>query len=184
MPVVRSETGAEAEERNRFEQHVSCAKTSDGSVIPPGNPYQYREWPRMLYMARTGEHDETCGKAGCWAPDLHNGQYFVIHPRHEAWSRGSYTIAQTEHEYERLYAQGWRKTQAEAMAYAHRFERVISDAAAERAYADRNMSPAAKAEAAQVEAESATHVAEIPVAPVKRRGMPKGGWPKKEKVVI
>jgi hypothetical protein len=147
MPVVITPDSDEAKERAKWEQH------SD-RFGPPGNPYVYREYPRMLYRARRRD----------------DGQLMVIDPTNEQWSRGSYAIAHNEHELEKLMGQGWRKTQQEALEYAHGLEEDISDAAAHRAYEDRNMSDKAKVESVQVEEASGLHVPEIPQK--KRRGRP------------
>ena len=57
---------------------------------------------------------------------------------------------------------GWRPTPQEALARLEQKDKAIADAAAHRAYEDRNMSDAAKAEVAAVEAETEAHVAEVP----------------------
>lgn len=53
----------------------------------------------------------------------------------------------------------------------------LAVAAAERNYADRNMSEKAKAHRDEVEQASSVHLGEIPETPIKRRGRPKKAEP-------
>lgn len=57
---------------------------------------------------------------------------------------------------------GWRPTPQAALELIKAKDQREADAAAHRAYEDRNMSEAAQAEVAAVEAETAGHVAEVP----------------------
>jgi len=125
----------------------------------------FAPFPRMLYMARKrpdgvmsiGESDDTL---------------FGNRPgAAEAFTGTCQITVQTESEMNKYMELGWRPTPAEAIERYQAKEKYISDAAAHRAYEDRNMSDAAKAEAAAVEAEHAEHVAEVPE--VRRRGRPR-----------
>jgi len=122
----------------------------------------FSPFPRMLYMARrrpdgvpsTGEVDDK----------IFGGQPGAA----ETWSNGCYRVVEDEDEQRKAMSLGWRFTPAEAMERFHEKELTLANQAAMRAYEDRNMSAAAKAEAAEAEASTEEHVAEIPEAPKKR----------------
>lgn len=139
MPRVISPESAEAVELARFEQP---------NYRPQDHPY-----PKMLYKARRTS-DGTMG-----VHDVNNEQFanscqkIVMNESDEAVARG----------------QGWAVTAKEAMARYAKDEDGVSEIAAVRAYEDRNMSDAAKAEAKAVEDASSSHVAEVPEAPRVKR---------------
>jgi hypothetical protein len=126
-------------------------------------PYVFDRFPIMLYMARQREDgivrvaetdDKQCGgKPGAA----------------EVWTMGNQRIAKNEDEFLKLKGQGWAETAADAMELFEKRRKEVSTAAAHRAYEDRNMSEAAKAEAAVVEAAQFEHVAEVPEKPAKRK---------------
>ena len=80
-------------------------------------------------------------------------------------------IVQTEQERALWIERGWRPTPQEALERLEAKERSIADAAAHRAYEDRNVSEKAQAEVAVAEAETPEHVAEVPVK--RRPGRPR-----------
>lgn len=125
----------------------------------------FTAFPRMLYMARrrpdgvpsTGEVDD---------------KIFGNQPgAAETWSNGCYLVVEDEDQMREAMSRGWRQTPAEAMARFNEKEQALANLAAVRAYEDRNMSDAAKAEAAKLEASTEEHLPEIPEAP-KKRGRP------------
>src|SRR4030095_3437630 len=73
-------------------------------------------------------------------------------------------VANTEGEYLILKGQGWTDHPQEALDRFEEEEVRVSDAAAERAYEDLKLSPAAQAEAAAYEKTTPKHVPEIPEA--------------------
>ncbi len=82
--------------------------------------------------------------------------------------------AETEVERSRLESQGYVwGGQSEALKAFHAREQEIAVLAANRAYTDRKLSPAAQAEAREADASTSKHLAEIPALPIKRRGRPK-----------
>ena len=139
---------------------------------PPGAAY-----PKMLFKARRGEHDAACEQRGCWCPQLHSGKLFVIapgmNPECESWSKGSYVVVETEDQHLKMRGQGWSDTQEKAIELAEANDHALAQAAAERHYAEKRMSPKAQEEAKAVDQEEFHHVAEIKETPIKRRGRPR-----------
>src|SRR5262245_21769760 len=95
----------------------------------------------------------------------------------EAWTKGCQRTVQSESEYDRARDEGWRDSHARAMEFHEGLERAIADAAAYRAYEDRNMGEKAKAEAEKHDEEAGiAHVPAIPEARLSRkRGRPARG---------
>ena len=127
------------------------------------------QYPRMLYMAQerpdgivsVGEvSDRLCSEPGAGIQDGAAANF----------TKRCQRIVKNENEERVALEQGWRRTQQEARDRIEDKKRIIADAAAHRAYEDRNMSDKAKAEVAAVEAATEQHVAEVPEAPrVKRK---------------
>lgn len=138
----------------------------------PGNPYTYRPFPKMLFRAELVN-----GKALCMMPAA--DPYGTADPR--AYERAEeharrftercQRIVKDEQEMSRAAEDGWRESPQEAVEYLERRETARADAAAERAYADRNMSEPAKREI--LAEQNATGGEHIPAMPEKRRGRPK-----------
>lgn len=165
-------SASELAELVKFEQFPSEITVMAGK--PPGNPWKFRPFPRMLRMAR--QHPKT----GKWVMSLERPnrydfptetQYDQAREQYEKFSESCLRVVQTEREYDAAKAEGWRDTDKEAFEFREQEQAKLAQEAAERAYRDRNMSENAKAEAEKVEAETFGHVAEIPEAP-RRRGRP------------
>jgi len=124
-------------------------------------PYVFEMFPKMLFKA---------------AKRATGGPWIVVDPLDERFSAANQITVQNENEMERAIRDGWCMTPQEAVARQLGFEKDISDAAAHRAYEDRNMSASAKAEIAAAEEATSDHVAEVVQKPIKRRV----GRPKKE----
>ena len=80
----------------------------------------------------------------------------------EAWTATCQKTVKDEYEMQKAMEGGWRKSHAEALEHFEKREQYKGNVAAHRAYEDRNMSEAAKSEAAAVEASTEEHVPEIP----------------------
>lgn len=80
-------------------------------------------------------------------------------------------VVKTEAEYLLAASLGWCDSPQEAMAQLEREQDALSNDAAVRAFDDRHLSEAAKAEAEAVESSTLAHLPEIPAAP--KRGRPK-----------
>lgn len=139
--------------------------------MQPGNPYVKREFPKMLYKAHHYQ-----GQVRCMAAPPNVGLFLsqteLLRAEEEArrFTESCQRIVQDEREFTRAMEEGWRESPQEAVEFVQARDRAISDAAAHRAYEDRNMSEAAQREIAEAEATIDGHVAEVPV---KRRGRPR-----------
>jgi hypothetical protein len=117
-------------------------------------PYRFEPFPQMLYRASK----RADGVVSLFDSE---GQY----------ARSCYIEARSEAERQQYLEAGWRPSPEEALEAFEAKEKAIADAAAHRAYEDRNMSEAAQAEVKAAEAETAEHVAEVPVK--RRPGRPR-----------
>lgn len=109
-------------------------------------PRVFQEFPKMVYKAGRNE----VGK-------------IEILERH---------VVQNADEERNLASRGFRGGQQEALDLCGAEARELAKLAANRAYQERTMSDAARAEAEAYEASVDEHVAEIPEAPKKKRGRP------------
>lgn len=164
--------GMEAAELRKHEQFPTYFTGPQG----PGNPYRYRPFPKMLYRAELTES----GKVACMLPEPSPLEFRMAMDPPSAHRQATEAVnnfntrcqkvVNDEAEMSRACEDGWRQSPKEAEEYLHSRFRKDGDAAAERAYADRNMSEKAKAEAAAFEqADGPFHQPEIKEQPVKRR---------------
>lgn len=141
----------------------------------PGNPYVYREYPRMLYRAQRMPNGKvSCGEAPPHPhyfadPQAYDRELGMI----ESFNRSCYRLAKDESEEAVLKGQGWCRSQQEALAAFEREQQAIGNAAAEAAYAVARMSDKAQAEHAAAEASTEHHV--VDVVPARKRGRPVKG---------
>jgi hypothetical protein len=136
----------------------------------PGNPYVYREYPKMLYKA---QHFQ--GKRVCMSPppdpldwptrDKYKAAVEAVRRFNESCTR----VVKNEAEESRSMEDGWRDSPEAAMEFIKDRDKKFSTEAAHREYDDRNMSEAAKKEIIQAkEAADGAHLAEVPRQPVRR----------------
>lgn len=159
-----------ANEMEKFEQFPSRYGGS------PGNPYQYRPFPKMLYRAEFWK-----GKAVCMAapPDPleypNPSEFQRVEEAARRFSESCQLIVKGEVEYQRAMENGYRESPDEAVSYLLSRRAAQGQAAAERAYADRGMSEAAQAEAKAASVEhfdnEGEHLAAVPEK--RRRGRPR-----------
>jgi hypothetical protein len=114
-------------------------------------PYAHQPFPRMVYRAMRTD----------------DGSVVVTHPEPAVASQCQLTV-KDQAELQRALESGWREHPDEAKALLESRRRKVADEAAHRAWDDRNMSDAAKAEAAQ--AEAAAGIDHVPEVKAKRRG--------------
>lgn len=135
-------------------------------------PYRFEEFPRLMYRARKRpdgvvavieNDDRRCTEPGTPAQP----------GAAEQWSRGNYMEVADQREYQKALETGYRPTPQAALDFFHQREQSIADEAAHRNFLDRNLSPAAKAEAEAFEGDGSEHVPEIPEAPKRKPGRPK-----------
>lgn len=175
MAILINPESESAKELARWEQHQS-QYTIGG--LKPGNPYVYREFPKMMYLAR-----QIPGN-GKWATSQEAPAFFGFRDQNE-WDRACQQAMQfttscqrtvnDDRERERARNEGWRDTPQEAVEFREALDKAIGDAAAERNYRDKSMSEKALAESAAAEAEHFGHLPEIPEKPVVKAHK---GWPK------
>lgn len=155
-----------AKERAKFEQFP----TAFGS---PGNPYVYREFPKMMYRAEVYQGRIACGATVADSGEFANpNEYNRQDEAAQRFSRRCQREVKDEREQQIAMESGWRTTQAEAVAYLEARQKAQGQAAAERTYQDRNLSEPAKAEAKAAELqhfnETGRHLEAVPEKPVKR----------------
>ena len=143
----------------------------------PGNPYTYRPFPKMVYRAEVWQGKPVCMAAPPDPMAFPNPNDF--HRAEESSRRFSercQRIVKDESEYQIAMENGFRESPGEAVEYLEARQRAESNAAAERNYADRNMSEKAKVEATEevkrIFSEEGRHAGEVPEKPRKRRGRP------------
>ena len=125
----------------------------------PGRPFVHHEFPVMLYRAAV----RFDGKVSVGEGD--DRTFGGVPGAAEQFTRQCQRIANDDSELEKAMAEGWRKTQKEALEQHEKLQKFVETAAAHRAYEDRGMSEAAKREAAEAEAAVPEHVAEVPEKP-------------------
>jgi len=111
-------------------------------------PYVYHEYPKMLYRA---------GRTPAGVPAIVDSH-----------------VVESATQEANLRSRGFHPGQDVALAALHAADQEAAQLAANRAFTDRRMSPAAQAEAAALDAQSTSH---LPVLPERPR---KPGRPKKE----
>ncbi len=117
----------------------------------------FAAFPKMLYMAKKRPD-------GIVSVQETDDRLFGNNPgAADAWTATCQKVVKDEYEMQKALEAGWRKSQAEALEHHEAREKYKGDVAAHRLYEDRNMSEAAKAEAAEVDASTDEHVPEIPV---------------------
>lgn len=150
-------------------EYVPGPHTEYGKELAKWNVKRpYAEYPKMMFRARQLPSGKwSCGEV---SDSLFNG----VPGSAEQWTNGCQLVVHSDAERDRAMGDGWRDHPKDALEHQEALQRAIADAAAERAYADRNMSEKAKAEAKAVDDAHFEHVAAIPEA---KRGP---GRPRKE----
>src|SRR5512136_2551065 len=114
----------------------------------PGNPYQYRPFPKMVYRAQKFQGQIRCMAAPPNAIEFPQVQDFMRSEQAaDAFTKACQLTVQNEAELQRAFENGYRESPHEAVEYLEARESARSNAAAERHYQDRSLSDAAKAEA-------------------------------------
>jgi len=168
VKVPGSKLGLEME---KWEQFPS------GWGANPGNPYKFRPFPQMVFKAQ-----KINGKPFVQLPDPNRFDYQTrdefkaAHERKAKFDSECQRVVQNETELSRAMEDGWRTSPEEAVAFVLGRDEDISRATAEREYADRNVSEAAKREIQTAkDAVGGEHLAEIPEKPVVKRRCSKCG---------
>lgn len=165
--IVISPASELGKELRKWEQHHTY-------LVPPGthpgNPYVFREFPKMLYKAQKQRN----GQYACMlpAPVSYDYERADAYERavliKESFDKSCYRIVADETAERLAKGQGWAETIPAALELAEAHERAIADAAAEAAYAAQRMTEQARAELKA--ADAATHAHVVDVAPTLKRG--------------
>ena len=133
-------------------------------------PDSFEKYPQMVYRAEKVNGKNVCGMPEPLRETFKTDEHWrrACEMTDQANRRRQRTV-NNEEEYEAARRDGYRDSQAEAIAFLNGLDDDVAKAAAHRHYEDRNMSPQAKAEAEKVDAESYEHQPEIQAQPIKRR---------------
>lgn len=136
----------------------------------PGNPYNYRDFPKMLYRA-----EEVNGKAVCMSAAPNPLEFKDQQEFHRAeemarkFTERCQLKVNSREEQQKAMENGWREDPTEAVEYLRGRQKDVSTAAAERLHAEQRMSAKAKAESKAAMDEAGVHLGEIPETPILRR---------------
>ncbi len=134
-------------------------------------PYQFRPYPKMLYHSSYGEAKDAYDRAlRIPARGTEDGARAQALLEAQRALDASMRIVQTEDEAVALQG-AWFDSPQAAAAAKEQWAQAIAQAAAESAYEDRRLGPAAKAERKAADEASDGHLVEIPAV---RKGWPKG----------
>lgn len=158
-------------EMNKFEQFPFSKWSAGGQ---PGRPYEYRPFPKMVYKAERKD-----GRISCMAAPPSEDDFPTAKAYEQArqaairFTEKCQRVVDTPEELSRAFEEGWRESPQAAIEFIEGRDRAQADAAAHRNYEDRGMSDAAKRESAAAEAAHDGHLAEVPVARIRRKPGPK-----------
>jgi len=149
------------------EYHKEMRKWDQPNYNPANHPY-----PKMLYKA----HRTANGKWATFEPRPFARDFYEDKDWERAcaqadqFSSQCQRIVNGEEEHGKARDEGWMDTQSEAVQHQMDLQKMISTAAAERAYQDKNMGEGAKAEVKAAEESHFGHMPEIPERKIRRRG--------------
>ena len=153
----------------KHEQHHTRFTNDE---VPPGNPYVYREYPRMVYKAV--QHPKT-GQMFCMAIDPSPMMFSFPQEYQNACAatamlnRQCYRVVQDDTEFRIAKNDGWHESPGQALSghEEDHWKTVVEDTA-KRHFSDRRMSPEAQAEAAAVDASTEHQVPDVQVEQSRR----------------
>lgn len=121
------------------------------------------QFPKMLYRASKRPDGVVS------VNEVSDGPFGGAAGAADSFNRGCQRIVKGPQEMQSALEGGWHQTQQDALESYERKERLRSDAAAHRAYEDRNLSEKARAEMGTAEAATPEHVAEVSEKPRAKR---------------
>ncbi len=172
MGVVHSVETELGKELAKHEQHRTKF-TSD--EVPPGNPYQYREYGtsgKMLYKA---QYHPRRKRMECMIIPIQSIAFATVAEAQadeqyvEQFNRSCTRIVHTADEERIAKNDGWCASPQLAMEECERRRAAIGDVTAQRHFTDQRMGANARAEARAADDADGEHVADVP-APRKKRG--------------
>jgi hypothetical protein len=168
MPVVHKPASAYGQELRKWEQHHTQYSIDEEGNSRPGNPYVYREFPKMLYRA----HQWRNGQFMVSAPPVtvfETGpeRFGLAEEEATVFNRSCQKTVHSESEERIAFGQGWRRSPQEAMDLHKKEEWDLAEVAANAAFNASKMSERAHAEFEAAQGEDLAHVPD-PAAPKKR----------------
>ena len=164
--IVVTPGSAHQKEMARFEQFPH-SKWAFGN---PGNPYQFRRWPAMMYHAERRNGKIMCMESEPQAFEFQHTQNYVqaVEGAKHFTAKCIKTVGGQE-EWARAMEQGWRDSPDDAIKACEERENSVMKDVAHLNYEDRNLSDLAKAEKAAAElANGNVPLAEVERKPVRR----------------
>jgi hypothetical protein len=141
----------------------------------PGNPYVFREYPKMLYKAQRMPN----GQYACLmpAPDPYAyerpDQYQRAILFWESFNRSCYRTVDDESQERLAKGQGWALDAKAAMELHEKEQQAIGNAASEAAWAAQRMTEKARAELASADGSTHQHVTDVTGVPASAAGSEK-----------
>lgn len=170
--MVINPHSALGKELRKWEQHRS-------ELVPrgtnPGNPYVFREFPKMLYKAQRMPN----GQYACLssAPDPYAYERMDLYQQAtlmvETFNRSCTRIVANESEERLAKGQGWSNTTTDALKAHEAHEQAIGDAAAEANFYAKRMTAKAQEELNAAAESTHQHVADVVGVAKSKRGRPK-----------
>jgi hypothetical protein len=163
MPVVITPSSELGKELRKWEQHHTQYSLTEDGNSQPGNPYQYRPYPKMLYKA----HQRPNGQPGCMLPPPYAFEFASMDQYEracleiEAFNKTCYTVVHDESQERIARGQGWATDPKGALDLFEQAQQAIAQAAAEAAFAARRMSESAQQEFSEAEASTSEHVTDV-----------------------
>jgi len=161
-PNPRTDYGKELA---KFEQHRTRFTDPDGDPpVHPGNPYTFREYPRMVYRAI--QHPRT-GKTICMDVAPNPMLFTTAHEYNNAidaterLNRECWKIVQDEVAFRNAKNEGWRESPVLALEAHEQRMCAVAEETARRHFSDQSMTPKAQAEAAAIDASTEHQVPDV-----------------------
>lgn len=174
--ILHNPSGAHADELRKWEQHNTMyAMTPDGD-FKPGNRYEFRPYPKMLFMARqnprTGKVSVGEVAPAPWmfnnVQDLERETLYV-----ETFNKTCQKVVNSEEEHLKAKGQGWCDLQTEALERAEREYEAYAEEAAKVHYQVSKMGEKAREEFKAADQSVSEHI--LDVEPERKYGKPAKG---------
>jgi hypothetical protein len=168
MGIVRTGETPLDRELQKFEQFPT---NINGRFVPAGNPYVFREFPLMRYMAFKRPNGQyACmdhSRIDPWSFGKNDAGYLAALAEQESFNASCQRVVQNQQECDRAADQGWCATPQEALAFQEQREQAMADEAAAVAYQAQRMSSKAQAELAAADAQTEAHVVDVVSPPAR-----------------
>lgn len=175
MGVVHRPATAYGQELRKWEQHHTQYSIDADGNSDPGNPYRFRQYPRMLYRARQWKN----GQMLLFAPppsryDYPTDQHWDLALQEvEVFNTSCQRTVMNESEELIAKGQGWCTSQQDALEQAKAEAWDIAQHAAEAAYQAERMSEKARLEFNQAQDDAGIDHVPDPAPPKRGPGRPK-----------